>query len=67
MLDALDDEHRAMLARVDALDDPQLRTWAAQVVGVGPEVVDAAVVAMRAGTALPAELLDALSGATTAR
>jgi hypothetical protein len=60
-IDALDDEHRAVLGAVDDLDDPELLAWAAGQVGVGEETMRDAVAALRAGAELPPELVHALA------
>jgi hypothetical protein len=61
VLDGLDEQHRAVLRDVPELDDPDLRDWAAAVVGVDREIADRAVAAFRDGTPLPTELTDALA------
>jgi hypothetical protein len=61
VIDALDDAHRAVLSDVDELDDPSLREWAAELVGVSAATADAAVAAFRSGEAMPPELVDALA------
>lgn len=66
VIDALDAEHRAVLSKVAELDEPELRSWAAELVGVHVDVIDAAIDAFRTGTDLPPELVDALAGAQAA-
>jgi len=63
MLDALDDEHRAVLRNVTELDDPELRAFAAEQISVPVDVVERAIEAFRSGTQLPSELLAALGEA----
>lgn len=63
VIDVLDDEHRAVLRDVPELDDPDLRKWAAELVGIDRDVADRAVDAFRDGSPLPAELVDALASA----
>lgn len=63
VIDALDDEHRAVLGQVRELDDPELRRWAAGLVGLDLADADAAVAAFRSGGPLPDALLAALADA----
>ena len=63
VIDALDDEHRAVLNDVPELDDPQLRAFAASLVDVPLETIDRAITAFRTGEGLPAELVVALERA----
>ena len=67
VIDALDDEHRAVLRHVPELDEPDLREWAAGLVGIDLDVADRAVDAFRDGSPLPAELVEALAAAGPTR
>ena len=67
IMDVLDDEHRAVLGKVPELDDPELRSWAAGLVGISVATADAAVAAFRSGDPLPAELVDALAATAATR
>ncbi|MDT4939520.1 MAG: hypothetical protein QOG80_3191 [Pseudonocardiales bacterium] len=60
VIDALDDEHRAVLADVPELDEPQWRAYGAALLDVDVETVAAAVESFRTGGPIPAELVDAL-------
>ena len=60
-IDVLDDEHRAVLGAVAELDDPELVSWAADVVGVDTAVVRDAVTAFRTGAPLPPAMVRALA------
>lgn len=63
VIDALDDEHRAVLNDVPELDDPELRAFAASLVDVPVETIGQAIEAFRNGAELPAELVAALDRA----